>query len=571
MTFAPQAHNSATDVLAFHESHHDALKGTLEPVLHGNLPRPFRSEILQRNQAPVRLAAEGAPRPSPYRTPQWTELRTCIREVSPPSLLDDNACRVAEFGEGSLSDSALTTTSLPGYAVVNRLADLSQASDVDPAAVKAALREAERVLEAPTNAGMHREDPHYSNAMTTERFTDKEHLPLSHVRATSSIASSASAECREVDVESQWPCHHHKPRWHQRRHCDGSRKYSPGHATAASVVGTASCFHRPLAWSRPAPAPVLIGSPAPPRTALTATDITANDHADLHASPSTAGIFPPTMRWYEVYYAWMLYYQQLYAAQVLWEQQRQRAKRGKKPGHRSPHGKCTASRAANSGPEASTGKQRGGTHYAHVKQHCRAAAWAERGDSSEGGGHGMEEPLSVSRNAPPIRDNPPNFTPQPSSQTREARTSPAGGEKNAKGDDRAARIRAELHRLEEEYAALSCYLTNVEDEEAQPATCVDGRVGHFAAASSAGVTIAAPQRARSPAPTAPRTQSGKRFGSRHDAGPAPKRGSAAPAETWRTLSERQRSGTFYALARVRTSRSSSPQPFSQQRPHWRHW
>ncbi|CBZ30379.1 conserved hypothetical protein [Leishmania mexicana MHOM/GT/2001/U1103] len=573
MTSAPQVHDSATDILAFHESHHDLIKSTLAPDLHGNLPRHLRSEILQTNPAPFRLPTTGAPRSSPYRTPQWTELSECIREVSPFLFPDEDVHRVAGSRAEPLSHSPSTTTSLPGYAVVRRLADLSQASDVDPAAVEAALREAERVLKSPPDAGKNREYAHRSGAMAVERSTDEERLPLSRVRATSSVASSASAGPREEDVQSRCPCHPHERRRHQRHHCNGSRALSPDHVTAASGLEAASCFHCPSSWGWPAPAPVLSRSPAPPRPAPTATNSPGNNHGSPHVSSRTAGVLDPTMRWYDVYYVWMLYYQQVYAAQVLQERQRQRAKRGrreKRESHRSPHGRHAASRAASSGPEASTGNQEDGTHYAHVPRQSRAVAQVERCGVPEGGSRDMAE-ASVSTSAQPIRHRHFISPPKPSFHTCASQTPRVPDEKNAKGADRAAHLRAEMRRLEEKYAALSSSLVDAEEEEAQPLTCADGRIRHSAAASSAaGATIARARPAWSPAPAEPRTQGGKSLGSRDDADPTSHRGSVAPAETWQALSERQRNGTFHPMARVRTSRGFSPQPLSRQRPQWRH-
>ncbi|CAC9539515.1 conserved hypothetical protein [Leishmania infantum JPCM5] len=572
MTCAPQVHHSAPNILAFHDSHHDLIKGTLAPDLHGNLPRHLRSVILQTNRAPFRLPATGAPRSSPYRTPQWTELSECIREVSPPPFPDEDVRRLAGSRAEPLSHSPSTTMSLPGYAVVRRLADLSQASDVDPAAITAALREAERVLEVPMDAGTNREYARCSGAMIAERSTDEERLPLSRGRATSSVASSASARLREEDAQSRCPRHHHEHPRHQRHHCDGSRALSPEHVTAASGLGAASCFHSSSPWGWPAPAPVLSGSPAPPRPAPTATNSPANNHAGPHASSSTAGVLDPTLRWYDVYYAWMFYYQQLYAAQALQERQRQRAKRGKREkreSHRTPHGRHAVSRAASSGPEASMGNQEDGTHYAHVLRQPRAVARVERGGGPEGAVRSMSE-ASVSMSAQPIRHHCPISPPKPSTHTRASQTPRVPGEKNAKGDDRAARLRAELRRLEEEYATLSSSLADVEGDEAQPPTCADGRIRQFAAASAAGATIARPQPAFPPAPAEARAQRGKWLDSRDDVGPTSHRGSAAPAETWQALSERQRNETFHSMARVRASRGPSPQPLSRQRPQWRH-
>lgn len=177
---------------------------------------------------------------------------------------------------------------------------------------------------------------------------------------------------------------------------------------------------------------------------------------------------------------------------------------------------------------------------------------------------------SVSMSAQPTRHHCPVSPPKPSTRSCAWQTPRVSGEKNTKGDDRAARLRAELRRLEEEYAVLSSSLADVEDDGAQPPTCADGRIRHFAAASAAGATIARPQPAWSPAPAEPRAQRGKWLGSRDHAGPTSHRGSAAPAETWQALSERQRNGTFHSMARVCTSRGRSQQSFSRQRPQWRH-
>lgn len=215
------------------------------------------------------------------------------------------------------------------------------------------------------------------------------------------------------------------------------------------------------------------------------------------------------------------------------------------------------------------GNREDGTHYAHVLRQPRAVARVERGGVPEGGVRSMSE-ASVSMSAQPTRHHCPVSPPKPSTNSDAWQTPRVPGERNAKGDDRAARLRAELRRLEEEYAVLSPSLADAQDDGAQPPTCADGRIRHFAATSAAGATIARPQPAWSPAPTEPRGQRGRWLGSRDDAGPTSHRGSAAPAETWQALSERQRNGAFHSMARVRTRRGPSPQPFSRQRPQWRH-
>ncbi|CAJ1023313.1 hypothetical protein Q4I32_003218 [Leishmania shawi] len=555
MTSTQRVRDFAGDILAFHETHHDALKGTLERDLHGNLPRHLHSEILQENTAPSRPPTTGTPRSSSYRTPQWAELSECLREVSLAPLSDADAPRVAESRAVPLSRSSSTTTSsLPEYQVVKRLADLSQACDVDPEAVAAALQEAEKVLEAPTDAGRDREYAPRGSATAAERSAAKARLPLGGVQVT-----SASVAHSEEDLHSRRPRHHHHHRRRQDDHCGGSCTRSPDRVATAARLGATSGCHCFFPWGWPTlPCPVRAG-----------TNISADNHANLHMSSGTAEIIDPAMRWYDVYYAWMLYYQQLYAIQVLQGRQQQCAKHGKRQSCRIHHGRHGDSHTASSGPEVLAGDQEDGTRCVHVERHSRAAAQADRGDVAQGGGSGVAE-ASPLMNTQPIFHHCPVSPQKPRTQTCTPRALQVSSEKTAKRDDEAARLRAELRHLKEEYAALSSCLVDLGGEGRQFLTCGDRRVRHSATASVAGAILAEPHPARPPAPVALRAKGGKRFGSRDDADPMSHYGSLAPAETWQSLSERQRSKALSPVPHVRTGRGSSPQRFSHQRPQWRH-
>ncbi|KAG5491694.1 hypothetical protein JIQ42_01600 [Leishmania sp. Namibia] len=554
MTSSACAYNGADDILAFHMRHHDALKGTYAPDVHGNLPRPLRSEVAQLHPAPRRLPAAEAPLSSPYCTPQWTEFSECLREVAPPPLPDEGVLPMAESHAEPLSRSASATPSLPGYAVVKRLADLSQASDVDPAAVVAALREAKRVLQAPMNTDPHLEYAHCNSPRAAERTAAKERSSDGRVRATLSAASATSAPYDENGAPSRQE-RQHQHRRHPYRHSDRSRSPSADCASIAARFGTASGCHTPFPWGWPVPAPVHSGSPAPPRPGSAAINFPAGHKAAHNAPFWEAGAVEPTMRWYEVYYSWMLYYRQLYAAQV---QQQRRAKRERRQSRREARGRHAAPHAAGSGPEVSTGGQEEDTGSAHVQRRSCAAARADRGDAAEGHDSGAVG-ASASRMTRPVPHHRLTYARQPNAPICASRTPQALREAAEKGSDDAAPLRAELGRLEERYAVLSSRLASGKHERAQPFTLGDCRNKRSAGASAASAANAASKLARPPAPTALRAQGGKGYSSCYDDNPTSQRGSVAPADTWQALSERQRNGTLSAIARHRTNRASASQ------------
>ncbi|KAG5493246.1 hypothetical protein GH5_01987 [Leishmania sp. Ghana 2012 LV757] len=551
MSSAACAYNGADDILAFHMRHHDALKGTYAPDVHGNLPRPLRSEVAQLHPAPRRLPAAEAPLSSPYCTPQWTEFSECLREVAPPPFPDGGLLPMAEPHAEPLSRSASATPSLPGYAVVKRLADLSQASDVDPAAVVAALREAERVLQAPMNTDPNLEYAHCNSPRAAERTAAKECSSAGRVRASSSAASAASAPHDGKGAPSLQERHHHQHRRHPYRHSNRSRSPSADCASTAARFGTASGRHTPFPWGWPVPAPIHCGSPAPPRPGSAAINFPPGHDAPFWE----AGAVEPTMRWYEVYFSWMLYYRQLYAAQV---QQQRRAKRARRQSRREARGRHAAPHAAGSGPEVSTGGQEEDTGSAHVRRRSCAAAWADRGDAVEGHVSGAVG-ASASRMTRPVPHHRLTYAGQPNAPICASKTPQALHEAAEKGGDDAAPLRAELRRLEERYAVLSSSLASGKHERAQPFTMGDFRNRRSAAASAAGAANAAPKQARPLAPTALRAQGGKWYSSCYDGNSTSQRGSVAPADTWQALSERQRNGTLSAMARHRTNRASASQ------------
>ncbi|KAG5468732.1 hypothetical protein CUR178_01567 [Leishmania enriettii] len=555
MTSAACAYSGADDILAFHRKHHDALKGTYAPDVHGNLPRPLRSEVAQLHPAPRRLPAAEAPLSSPYCTPQWTEFSECLREVAPPLLPDEGILPMAESHAEPLSRSASATPSLPGYAVVKRLADLSEASDVDPAAVVAALREAERVLQAPMSTDSHLEYAYCNSPRVAERTATKERSSAGRVRATSSAASAGSTPHDEKGAPSRQERHHHQHRRLPYRHASRSRSPSADCASTAAGFGTASGCHTPFPWEWPVPAPVHSGSPAPPRPGSAAINFPAGHKAAHDALFWEAAAVEPTMRWYEVYYSWMLYYRQLYAAQV---QQQRRAKRERRQSRREARGRHAAPHPAGSGPEVSTEGQEEDTGSAHVQRRSCAAARADRRDAAEGHDIGAVG-ASASRMTRPVSHHRLTYARQSSAPICAARTPQALREAAEEGGDDAPALRAELRRLEERYAVLSSRLASGKHERVQPLTLGDCRNRRSATASAASATNAAPKLARPPAPTALRAQGGKWYSSCYDDNPTSQGGSVAPADTWQALSERQRNGTLSAMARRRTNRASASQ------------
>ncbi|KAG5494004.1 hypothetical protein JKF63_01837 [Porcisia hertigi] len=573
MTSARRVGETADDVLAFHESRHGALKGILAPDLYGNLPRHLRSEVTQPNSAPFRIPPTDALRFSPYQTPQWAELSECMREVSSPPIADADVFRVAASQTEFLSRSLSSTASFPGYEMVKRLADLSQASDVDPEAVAAALREAESVLEASTDLPTPQEYARCNSAADVEHSSAKGHSPLHRTRATSSVASPASAAHRRGNVRSQRPQQndvHHQLRRREFHPCDGDRIPSSDRVTtAAEPRPTAGC-HTSSPWGCPVPTPTLSGSLALPYPAHSGVNMPVGNPTSLSASNRTADTADPTMRWYEVYYAWMLYYQQLYATQVLQGRHRQRARRGKREGrHRRTYGSCAAPGEVSTEHKVSADPHEDGTEYAHARRQHRSAARPGRSHLPEEGDGGMVG-SSSSMCAHPIRHNRSTSLRQPIAEACSSRTRRVPGEKNTKAVDEAARVRAELRRLEEKYAVMSSWLANKEKEETRSLGAGIRRTGHATTVSDAGKHFQRSQSAKPRASEAPRAQSGKWLGRCDDADQTPHLSSLAPAETWQALSERQRNGTLSGVVRIRTDSGSSQQRFPRQRAQWRH-
>ncbi|KAG5468311.1 hypothetical protein LSCM1_02291 [Leishmania martiniquensis] len=568
MASEPYPHAFADDIIAFHQHHHDALKGTFAPDVHGNLPRHQRSEIAELNPASFHLPAAEALRSSPYCTPQWTEFSECLREVVSPPFPDADSHHIAESSAEPLFRSSSATPSSPSYAVVKRLADLSQASDVDPAAVVATLREAERVLQAPASTSAHRHGAHCSSPTAAEHTTAKRHSPAGHLRTTSPASSAASAAHHKGDARSQQRPHshheHHQHRRHLHRPSNRSRTFVPDRVATATQSGTAFGCHTSSPWGWPAPAHAFSSSFAPPLLGSVERDLPASCNGARSMSPWEAGAIDPAMRWYEVYYSWMLYYQQLYGAQ-LQQQQQQRSRPEKRQSRHRAYCGHTASHAASARPDVLAGAQND-TGEVHLQQRSRAAARASGCSVAEEDGSG-----AVGASAPvmaqPTRHPCPMSTRGPRAPIYASRAAQPVHETTEKGGDEVAQLRAELRRLEEKFALFFYRAAEGKRDETRAPTSGDCSMRHSATASAPSASIEAPQLARPLAAAAPRAPGTRWHGDRGHDSRTSQRGSVAPADTWQALSERQRNATASSMPRLRTSRASQLHRFPRQQPH----
>lgn len=555
---------TADDVMAFHTRYHDAMHGTLAPgdqhhhqynLHYGTLPRPLRSYHAHRSGEVSTLsgAAQPTSAASAFRTPQWSEFSECVREVSPRTAdeeeddvddlvasrqekNDDEASMRVARRVGASPTKSTSAAAAAGRDVVDRLAALSQSPHADAMAVAAALREAEEMLsQGKTVAAVpvetyQGEAPLRRNDRSQHRrlpFADRDVL---HEKAAASHQAPYSEQLRKEAAEE-----HHR-RWPE---------------THSSFQAPPPPPQTPPAWPWPTSAAERSSfTPALSPQWPTAAASTASPQLTGFAPPAmnSAGVLDATAHWYEVYYAWMLYYQQLYAAQVQQYEQAQRreARRARSQHrHRHRHGRQQQDGHVSRG----TSRTRAADTEGSYPHHDNVSNLGER--------HGA---MSASREHEGSRDRDMEARHRADQRDHSRRmgkrdTMTAGdGVGGSVPDDRVAetqQLRAELRQLEQKLAALSA-----------TAVATDEETSHYQSRS---------QRSPPPRSGAGKARAGANRGRRvrpASASPSPERVAshsvvvrppptkpAAAAVTWQALSERQR--------------SRSATGGERQRPQWR--
>lgn len=557
---------SADDVGALHSRYHDTMHGTFAADRHHNLPRPLRSYVLNRSKnvsvlssglataqalAPplTKTANRDATISSPavFHTPQWNEFSEYVRELSPPAgsressqAEEDSAVssstshgrdakdsdegdRISEEEEGVQSPSA-------ELSVVDRLAAISRSANVDPVAVAAALREAEDLLKHPTPVAVPRKKED-----AVQRSCDDSSAQAGHrARSISNggkkqqqNTKTSAAHCRERDEADCHPYDLAFPR-HQNRFSAQMRpqEFRKGKDERARAVDA-----RHASWPWPGRSPTLHAVPASPSPGLTTGDTPAAT-TFFPVLEGNASATDATAYWYEVYYAWMLYYQQLYATRILQCVRHQR---------RSQRREARRQRSRRGGDgEVQTSGTSAGTEDEH-RHYCRSAALervvqeAQADTMGRGGGDIRTSPLHHHRQ----RDWPSTSPPETDHRHPHRRCSLCTGHV-----DDAQQLRAQLQRLEDQLASLSSMVAGKGGEEQRL---------HKTNASHEPTVARAQQRKRASA----RAQSGERSGgSQLPSVAPPAQAKSTAAATWQALTERQRSRSG---ARADRDRRASPQ------------
>lgn len=559
---------SADDAVALHARHYNALESTFSSDRHGTLPRPLRSYQSNNNRSITVLSAtslnadaQPALTSSVYRTPQWNEFSDCVREVS--SDAEDRTSNKEVEGDGEdASDGDEPEVSQDASAaavedeekeavarhprvsaehnVVRRLADLSQSPTADPDAVAAALREAEALLRqrgdrAASSGGADggQNFPRHSGRPQL-RLADSDLLHRRDSRPDTSLPH----EARDL-----WEGKERDSRPHLRRDTSVSqlpRDRHEKHRTLSSVedVDAAS----PPTW----PWPTAVSGNAVGATGASAA---ASPHQPL-PFPHFTGSRDAVAHWYEVYYAWMLYYQQLYAAQILQhEQQQQRvrrrdARRAKRQ-QRHDHQLNDVLQAGTARADRPTAFE----DFPPAKSDRRVRHLKERPSTVVE--VGVEQPLPHHRSRS-SRSNP----------TRAA--APADRNEDSHGGRRHAEtqlLRAELHALEDKLAALSAVVAAGEDGEGSGAP---HQTQHIDAHQNRPSTRRGSTHGGARTQSSAALHSPEHHAPRAEAVQQPVSMEAVSVGTWQALTERQRSRSA-----VRGDHRRRVTAHAQKRPQWK--
>ncbi|KPA82342.1 hypothetical protein ABB37_03431 [Leptomonas pyrrhocoris] len=565
---------SADDAVAFHSQYHDTMHGTFAVDKHHNLPRPLRSYLPHRNRDISVLSSTPTPPPpatssssSVFCTPQWNEFSDCVREVSPLDGEEDRTDKEGERSEGSSATDARERkgtrgerapfTSSTDRSVVDRLAELSQNPDVDPVAVAAVLREAENMLTHPTNNAAGSTPAQRRHAQANQHRT---HLrshgngdPLDRDGQRPSQQTGRRAHDDESDEAARHERRHHH---HRRRDTQRDRQ---------AFMYPAGAAHQPWPWPSNMPVSEETAVRDPPSPAwhqMPPTPFVCNPFpsavppaVDKESTRSTP------VPWYEVYYAWMLYYQQLYATQILqYERQQRRMQRR----------------------EAQRGRSERRPHRTAPEPNL----WAEQDDAPDAGQERQQEralpgravegdralPATIDDAGPPNshHHHPANVTPRQRQQTsrppkRLSESVTAANRKYGEAHDAQGReaplngteaqlLRAQVQHLEEQLAALSALVTVDDPQRRGPGKTFSKEAPNSAKTDNEGngARLRSSGTRRSPERIQPHSAAAQL---------AETQPATATAATWRELAERQRSRSGDNRDR---SRLASPQ-----RPQWR--
>ncbi|KPI87076.1 hypothetical protein ABL78_3838 [Leptomonas seymouri] len=558
---------SSEDVIALHTHSHDAMRGTFAADKHHNLPRPLRSYLSSKGDNISVLSSAMVPPPatssssSIFRTPQWNEFSDCVRELSPlagerAGAGDDEdgyseASDATHGGEVDGTRGSKILSSSRDRSVVDRLAELSQSPDVDPSAVAAALRDAENMLQHPLgNASVStpapRKHPQVSRGRSNLRtyglagVLDVEEQR----RGQSTDGVERSSESHQADRRD----HYH----YQNGYLDQVRQQRSSRDGLEEFRSPAEGAHQP--WTFRPNAPCSVGAAVPnPYFSRSHGWVPPNCQASvsLNAAPPAMGNASSedvTVPWYEAYYAWMLYYQQLYAAQILKYEHRQRRMQ-----RREARREKSRRRANRTAQESSLWAEQDDASnaymdYYHKVMEGHAAQDARTKPAAEGGTvhqqpHRHEgEQCSLPRRHHQSRPSKLHMkSSTAANETYTERQDVRGRDVDASRTE-VQQLRAQLQQLEEQLAALSARVA----EE-------DGRNrGHREAGDTTGRNRGRSS-ARLPASGGRRDPEDAQLGS---TAARLTRTKPPAAATWQALTERQRSRSGVSRDR---GRHASPQ------------